>query len=224
MQQQLNPQSPSTAAPTESTPRAKVGVMPLFSTWIYLCRDGPVHLNQRLEELTDRLRQEVRNNVKRTNAGGWHYAFDLFELKEPVVDEFRDQMELHVRTFLNHFRPETAMKKDRFRLRGWINVNRAGDFNVRHCHPGCFLSAVYYVKVPQDMKGGEIAFHDPRGPVVAMYETPEIDLPWVGSGMGIPFSPATGHLLMFPGWLEHRVEPFNGTGERISIAFNASNP
>jgi hypothetical protein len=29
---------------------------------------------------------------------------------------------------------------------------------------------------------------------------------------------------MFPGWLEHRVERFEGTGERISIAFNASNP
>ena len=74
------------------------------------------------------------------------------------------------------------------------------------------------------MKDGEIAFHDPRGPVVAMYETPAIDLPWVGSGMGIPFSPATGHLLMFPAWLEHRVERFEGSGERISIAFNASNP
>jgi len=203
---------------------AKVGVMPLFSSWLYLCRDGPVHLNERLEELTARLRQDARNHVTRTNSGGWHYAFDLFELNEPVIHEFRDQMELHVRTFLNHFRPPAARKQDRFRLRGWINANGAGDFNVRHCHPGCFLSAVYYVKVPADMKGGEIAFHDPRGPVVAMYETPEIDLPWVGTGMGIPFSPATGHLLLFPGWLEHRVERFDGTGERISIAFNASNP
>ncbi len=27
----------------------KVGVMPLFSTWIYLCENGPKHLNQSLE-------------------------------------------------------------------------------------------------------------------------------------------------------------------------------
>ena len=27
-----------------------------------------------------------------------------------------------------------------------------------------------------------------------------------------------------PGWLEHRVERFEGSGERISIAFNVSNP
>ena len=202
----------------------KVGAMPLFSTWIYLCEDGPRHLNDRLEHLTERLMRDDRNATLRTNDGGWHYAFDLFQLEEPVVEEFRDHMEQHAQAFLNYFRPEGRKKKDHFRLQGWINVNRAGSQNVLHCHPGSFLSATYYVKVPKDMKGGEIVFRDPRGPAVAMYETPGIELPWVGSGMGIPFSPATGHLVMFPAWLEHRVERFDGGGERISIAFNATNP
>ena len=58
------------------------------------------------------------------------------------------------------------------------------------------------------MKGGEIYFRDPRGPAVAMYETPAIELPWIGSGPGIPITPTTGKLLLFPSWLEHRVEPF----------------
>jgi putative 2-oxoglutarate-Fe(II)-dependent oxygenase superfamily protein len=30
-------------------------------------------------------------------------------------------------------------------------------------------------------------------------------------------------LLMFPAWLEHRVGAFDGAGDRISIAFNATN-
>jgi len=217
-------QKRSTSAPADGPQRIKVGVMPLFSTWIYQCEDGPRHLNQRLERLAHRLMQDDRNATRRTNYGGWHYAFDLFELKQEVVAEFRRQMELHVQTFLNHFRPEGRKKKDQFRLQGWINANRAGDVNVLHCHPGCFLSAVYYVKVSPDMKGGQIAFRDPRGPAVAMYETPGIDLPWVGTGMGIPFSPDSGHLLIFPSWLEHRVDRFEGSGERISIAFNATNP
>jgi uncharacterized protein (TIGR02466 family) len=224
--------TPPPTAKTDLTPAAdspppqpaKAGLMPLFSTWIYRCHPGPVHLNARLEELTSRLRQDERNAVHRTNAGGWHYAFDIFEINEPVITEFREQMEQHVQAYLNHFRPEGGKKHYEFRLRGWINVNRAGNTNVLHCHPGCFLSAVYYVNVSPDMKGGEIAFRDPRGPAVAMYETPGIDLPWVGSGMGIPFSPRTAELLMFPAWLEHRVEPFEGSGERVSIAFNVSNP
>src|SRR5258706_1098673 len=202
----------------------KVGIMPLFSTWVYRCEQGPVHLNAGLEELTGRLRTGKQNAIQRTNAGGWHYAFDVFEVDEPVVKEFHAVMEQHVQGFLNHFRPPEQKKKDKFKLRGWINVNRAGDSNVLHCHPGCFLSATYYVKVPPQMQGGEIFFRDPRGPVVAMYETCGIDLPWVGNGVGVPVAPATGHLLIFPSWLEHRVERFEGDGERISIAFNASNP
>ena len=212
------------AATSGGAPPIKVGVMPLFSTWVYLCENGPTHLNEGLEQLAYRMMQDPRNAGQRTNAGGWHYAFDLFDLEEPVVAEFREEMEQHVQAFLNYFRPEARRKQDRFRLRGWINVNRAGDHNVLHCHPGCFLSATYDVKVPPAMKGGEIVFRAPRGPAVAMYETPGIDLPWVGTGMGIPFTPGTGHLLLFPAWLEHRVEPFEASGDRISLAFNASNP
>jgi uncharacterized protein (TIGR02466 family) len=215
--------SSSEDASEEASP-VKVGVMPLFSTWIYLCENGPKHLNTRLEELAHRLMQDKENATRRTNEGGWHYAFDLFELKDTVVREFHDQMTQHVQAFINHFRPKDRTRSDRFVLKGWINVNRAGDSNMLHCHPGSFVSASYYVSVPQEMKGGDIIFHDPRGPAVAMYETPAIDLPWVGTGAGIPFTPATGQLILFPAWLQHRVEPFQGSGERISIAFNASNP
>jgi uncharacterized protein (TIGR02466 family) len=201
----------------------RAAAIPLFSTWIYQCENGPTHLNAQLEDLTRRLMQEDRNATHRTNLGGWHYAFDLFVLDEPVVTTFHDQMEQHVHAFLNQLRKQTdPTKKDRFRLQGWINVNRTGDENLLHCHPGCFLSGTYYVKIPHDMKGGEIVFRDPRGPAVAMYETPGIELPWVGSGTGIPFTPAVGQLLIFPSWLEHRVARFEGTGDRISIAFNAT--
>jgi uncharacterized protein (TIGR02466 family) len=219
-EQQDSPQG----APSRNGQPVKAGVMPLFSTWVYLCEDGPRHLNEGLEQLARRLMQEPGNAIRRSNHGGWHYASNLFERPEPVVADFRDQMEQHVQAFLNALRPAARHREDRFRLYGWINVNRAGDHNVLHCHPGCFLSATYYVDVPPAMKGGEIVFRDPRGPAVAMYETVGIELPWVGLGVGIPFAPATGHLLLFPSWLEHRVEPFEGPGERISIAFNVRNP
>src|SRR6266498_5853394 len=93
------------SAPANEAKAIKVAVQPLFSTWIYSCQNGPIHLNGRLEELAHRLMQDDRNATRRTNAGGWHYAFDLFKLDEPVVAEFRAQMEQHVRAFLNHFRP-----------------------------------------------------------------------------------------------------------------------
>ncbi len=209
------------ASPADTAPK-RAGVMPLFSTWIYRCRVGPTQLNQDLERLTRSLMQDERNAARRTNCGGWHYAFDLFALDDPAVSGFRTIMEKHVQAFLNHFRPAERQRQDRFRLQGWVNVNREGDHNLLHCHPGSLLSSVYYVSVPPAMNGGLIYFRDPRGPAVAMVESLEIDLPWVGTGTGIPFEPDTGLLLIFPGWLEHRVEPFRGEGERISIAFNVT--
>jgi uncharacterized protein (TIGR02466 family) len=203
----------------------KAQLRSLFPTWLYLCDGGLERLHPALEELTHRLMRDARNAIRRTNDGGWHYAFDLFELKEPAVTEFHGYMEQHVQAFLNHFHPEEQReRKDAFLLKGWINLNREGDRNLLHCHPGAFLSATYYVKVPTGMKGGDIWFRDPRGAAVAMYETPGIALPWVGSGVGVPIAPQSGRLLIFPSWLEHRVEPFEGEGDRISIAFNASNP
>ena len=92
---------------------SKVGVMPLFSTWVYLCENGPSHLNERLEGLARRLMQDDRNSTRRTNCGGWHYAFDFFKLEETIVAEFRNQMEQHVQALLNHFRPPERKKKDR---------------------------------------------------------------------------------------------------------------
>ncbi len=152
-------------APPGAPQRIKIGMTPLFSTWIYVCQDGPIHLNHRLELLTRRLKKDDRNAIKRTNYGGWHYAFDLLALTDEVIAEFRNQMVQHVQSYLNHFRPADRRKQDRFVLRGWVNVNRAGDFNILHSHPGCFVSAVYYVKVPPVMEGCEIFFRDPSGSV-----------------------------------------------------------
>lgn len=212
----------ASANPHPAARPAKAGMMPMFSTWLYRCEDDPRELGMRLAALARRLMAEDPLGARRTNSGGWHYAHDLFERPEPVVAEFRNLAEQHVQAFINHFRPAERRKADRFRLGGWVNVNRAGDTNLLHCHPGAFLSGVFYAVIPGGMRRGEIVFRDPRGPAVAMYETPGIDLPWVGNGIGQPFSPAAGEWLLFPSWLEHRVEPFEGEGERISVAFNAS--
>lgn len=161
----------------------KVGIVPLFSTWLYTCDRGPRELNGELEQLTHELMQDDCNATQRTNYGGWHYAFDLFKLDRPVVDDFCRQMKQHVQAYLNHFRPDDRRKKDSFKLQGWLNVNWAGNSNVLHCHPGAFLSGVYYLKVPDDMKGGEIVFRDPRGPASAfpsrsMHPIPDWGFQW----------------------------------------------
>ncbi len=43
------PRDQAADATSESAQCLKAGVMPLFSSWIYLCQDGPGELNGRLE-------------------------------------------------------------------------------------------------------------------------------------------------------------------------------
>jgi hypothetical protein len=40
-------------------------------------------------------------------------------------------------------------------------------------------------------------------------------------GRTIAIPPETGRMVVFPSWLYHWVNPYQGTGERISIAFNS---
>ena len=42
---------PADARIGEGASRIKVNMMPMFSTWIYQCREGPTHLHALLEEL-----------------------------------------------------------------------------------------------------------------------------------------------------------------------------
>src|SRR5262245_30393925 len=105
------------------------GVMPLFSTWIWLCKEGPTYLNERLEDLARQLMCDERNASRRTNCGGWHYAGDLFKVNQSVVTEFRHEIQQHVQAFLNYFRKDGRNKEYAFRLEGWINVNGVGDHN-----------------------------------------------------------------------------------------------
>ena len=103
----------------------------------------------------------------------------------------------------------------------WANVNHAGSHNSVHNHCNSHWSGVYYVKVPQfdpdDLpRAGDIMFYDPRGAVNMMMHPGRNN-----DGEAIRVSPIAGHLLIFPSWLYHSVNPFKSDVVRISIAFNA---
>jgi uncharacterized protein (TIGR02466 family) len=105
-------------------------------------------------------------------------------------------------------------------LAGWANVSRTGAYNKRHTHPGCQVSAVYYVEAgsppTEDApESGTFEFIDPR-PHAEMSALP-------GEAIGRPMTiqPLNGRMILFPSWLYHQVNPYLGEAERISISFNA---
>jgi hypothetical protein len=81
------------------------------------------------------------------------------------------------------------------------NMNRRGDFNEVHTHPGATWSGVYYVDHGEYPARTNIFF-------------PEL------STSNVLFKPEPGLMILFPSYVPHAVPPHRGDRERISVAFN----
>ena len=113
------------------------------------------------------------------------------------------------------------------RLVAWLSVLQPGAFSERHIHGDQSLVGAYYARVPAG--GGHLVFEDPRGTFLKTLAWPGGD----GSGRAAappapPFvrsfaiAPRCGDIVVFPGFLAHRVErgawPLEG-GLRVAVVF-----
>jgi len=100
----------------------------------------------------------------------------------------------------------------------WIVSQYAGTPSPVHFHTGD-ISGVLYLKVPEIEEGQEVRTY------ISGRQAGYINFLIGGkqrfSKSLISFKPQAGDFYIFPGWLLHVAEPFRGTGERRSLAFNA---
>ena len=171
-------------------------------------------------------REAANASVERSNQGGWQSSWDLHQwggapLQRVLgfIQSIADQVTVD-RAGKHHEIP--------WRINCWANVNRHGNGNQFHTHPGALWSATYYVDdggIGTDPSlGGEFEIQDPRGPAPVMY-APYLTFPGPdGESLGEAqrLSPRSGVCVLFPSWLSHGVRPYRGTRERISIAINFS--
>ena len=161
-----------------------------------------------------------------SNMGGWHSDTQMIEWggEEAVALVRRivaaaDRFTVDIKA--------GASPRHRWVPEMWANVSPPGASNRHHSHPGAFWSAVYYVddgycgSADRDL-GGELVLFDPRMPMVRM-TAPDLRFRRPGQSPEhdeAQFRPAAGRIVMFPAWLSHAVNPYRGTGQRISIAVN----
>jgi uncharacterized protein (TIGR02466 family) len=174
--------------------------------------------------ILDRERAEPSQDY--ANAGGWHSKRDLLEWGEPAIDLLRkhllEAVEHIARSAMNlangaNGRPIELGPPT---IRAWANVSRRGDYHRLHNHPRSCWSGVYYVSVgtsaPSRPLSGLLELTDPR-PFTEM-----VSMPGDPFGQKLAIPPAEGTIILFPSWMYHFVNPYEGDGERISIAFNAN--
>jgi uncharacterized protein (TIGR02466 family) len=161
------------------------------------------------------------SGISRSNVGGWHSDLRFLARDAACVGELRNRIERVINELTRRVaRPQATGQRVRFDVEAWANVSRHGNYHSPHNHPNAFWSGVYYVTGNEDVAGhpfsGKLELIDPR-PGASLTYADLTDL--YGRFL---LSPRAGQMIVFPGWLQHFVHPYFGSGERISIAFNVS--
>ena len=205
---------------------ARVAVTTLFPTLVVVVElPDAARMNAELRRVIIEREKAVPGTLH-SNLGGYQSSWDMNQWGGMpalrLLDAGRD-----VANLLTTDRTGKPVRVQ-WKANMWANINRAGQGNEFHAHPGAFWSGVYYVDdggIPADRAlGGELEFMDPRGPAPAMH-APQLAFATPGGltgGACEMMPPRAGRLVMFPSWLLHAVRPYHGTAERISIAFNLS--
>ena len=102
----------------------------------------------------------------------------------------------------------------------WIVSQGPGSPSPVHFH-SCDISGVFYLKLPQLTDEGQELQKTYISGRRAGYINFLIGGKQRFSKSLVSFRPRVGDFYIFPGWLLHGAEPFRGTGERRSLAFNA---
>jgi uncharacterized protein (TIGR02466 family) len=190
----------------------------LFSTPVFTFRD-PVDADLD-RELTERMVHESAHapGIARSNSGGWHSVPDLSQRGEPCFQALMQRVVARVQAVVFELAHGQVELRYRFGVQAWAMVMRTGDHTVVHDHSESHFSVVYYpdvgdAELAQYPDSGKLCFVDPRrgGTVIS-----GIDL--FPSQFSI--TPQAGQLVVFPGWLQHYVQPYRGVRPRVSISCN----
>lgn len=152
--------------------------------------------------------------------------FNFFRVEHAAVQELKNfcwTQLLSVIGRLNGYDVATLQRLEIFND-CWFHVTRSGGYFGLHNHPNASWSGVYCVDPGRgDLSkpdNGLLTFINPGTPSAMHIDAgiSNIQLPFGLVGSRFRLEP--GQLVIFPSWVLHHVTPFEGEGERITVAFN----
>ena len=173
--------------------------------------------NKELEEYIYKLREEDEEGIIRSNRGGWHSKPFAIREKGSIQQRFTKELSKYIFDTIQGYGwkciPERTVVSEM-----WAIINKPNDFNVIHTHPNSYLSAAYYVKLPE--KAGKFVAENPLS--VARHSFPAIEKDTEYNSKAAVLDIKEGDLLLFPAYLPHSVKENKSDEDRIVVSFNVN--
>lgn len=163
------------------------------------------------------LKEKEKNPVgtKKSNVNGWHSQD--FDLKNENLKNFITEISKNIGSAIKDmgWDLETQVVKI---SNMWSIINNKNSFNEKHHHGNSALSAAYYVQAKKN--AGNIVFFDPRQANVFCHPISKERNNINAQAQSV--TPKPGNLVLFPSYLEHKVDQNQSDDDRIVISFNVS--
>ena len=146
--------------------------------------------------------------VAKSNQGGYQSP-DQFYLEESFAPYLNRISEHLISTIDEYTRDDkSCLHLDDLKLSNmWFNFNYENCYNVQHTHPGCVLSGVLWIQIPEEQPIIFSCFDEFTRATYEKYTNESLVA-------------KEGQLLLFPAHLPHRVDINRSKNTRISISFN----
>ena len=172
-------------------------------------------INSELKKYIYQEQEKDPDGVKKSNFKGWHS--ESFDLKNENLKNFINEISKNIGAAVNDMGWDLEAQIVKI-TNMWAIINKNKAFNERHHHGNSALSAAYYVKAENN--AGNIVFFDPRQANV--FHHPSAKKANDLNGQIKSITPKAGTLVLFPSYLEHKVEENLSNEERIVVSFNVS--
>lgn len=152
--------------------------------------------------------------------------FDLFRSPDRPIQQLKEFCWRHLIQSIGELNGYDEATRARLLIYSdaWFHVTRRGGFFALHNHPNASWSGVYCVdpgKHDQDKPdSGLLSFVNPVLLASMHVDAANANIKGAFSSNIRHLRLEAGQLVLFPSWVLHDVKPFEGEGERITIAFN----
>lgn len=154
-------------------------------------------------------------------------TFDFLSWSDPRITAFKNYFINEVGKVVKYTNQFSTgqMAQLRFAYHCWFHITRSGGFFPPHNHAMASWSAIYCVDagdedIDHDHTSGRVTFYDPRSSANMYLDPANKNLRRDMSFNSVRFRLKPTELVVFPSYLQHSVEPYEGKKPRITIAAN----